>query len=300
MAEAVAENAAEKAASPVVDPLASARDRLASGFSFDDQQNDEGAGAEKETPEVPEKVEAKEAVEPTAAKQTPAPKEQVEPRPQVNDQWDKTLQRLQQATATFERASQRLEADPTPQNVKAAEKAKSRLDQLLEAKDDDIDPYAGLKVVAGEFKGHAQKIEREHGESRQALASLQAGQQALQEKLYRMEWAAQHPTLADKYDSIVEKVREKVKPIAEAGGGRIPQPVWDQIVAEKWEATVAEFESASTEPAAGSVPVATPIEKPRATQPVKSRSGAARKPVEDSNSRYQSALDKMWTNLRGS
>ena len=219
---------------------------------------------------------------------------QVEPdiEAQRRDLWDKELQAVQQRMAAHEQAMQRFAENPTPDNREKVEKAKSKIDELLEQSDDDIDPYAGVKTVAEETRVMRQELEQTRAQFQQFIQAQQQSSAQQAEQYAELKFAKAHPDLADKYGDLRQELVKQLKPIAVKGEGNIPPAVWDDIVAEKWSSIVSGAEAAAVPPKADVTPDEG-VPKPKGTSPVKTKSGGKKKPPKDSSASYAAALDSL-------
>jgi len=219
---------------------------------------------------------------------------QVEPdyEAQRRELWDKELQAVQQRMAAHEQAMQRFATDPTPENREKVEKAKSRIDELLEQPDDDLDPYKGVKTVAEETRRMQQELEQTRAQLQQFVQSQQQSVAKQAEQVAELKFAKAHPDLADRYGDLRQELVKRLKPIAVEGGGQIPDATWNRIVNTEWEGIVIDA-LASVAPPKADVTPEEKVEKPKGTTPVQTKSGGKKKPPKGSDASYKEALASL-------
>lgn len=260
----------------------------------------------------PEATEQPETEQPEATDEQPSeevsqgePESQPEKdqKPDLSQQWDKQLQRISQAAATFEKAAQAFNSNPSDEGRERAERAKSKLDELLEQSDIELDAVKGVRTMAGELKTLSEKATESSEQSEAKIGEVAKRQQRVEEQLFELRFRQTNPDIADRFDKLRETLAEQVKPIAEKGGGQIPEAVWNHIVETHWnqivEGAKKELESKRSESDKGADKEPAKAPKPRGTQPIQSKSGASRQSPKDQEARLEELLDRAYASYTG-
>lgn len=243
-----------------------------------DAEDDEPAEEVAEQPED----------EPTQPEQDDEPDGDVEAT--TEEPHDDLNERLRRAVETFENAANRLRNNPTPQNERAAAKAKSKLESLMDSDEADIDAPRALKDVASEVHDYKRQSGETLSQYEQRIQSMGHQLAQLSEQVYRQSLESEHPELKGKYDSIKKAALERVHNII--GDDPVPERVWERAWSSAWNT---EFQAAlgSAKPPSPPKAAASPTPKPKATQPIKSKAGNASKPPENSTQSREAALSML-------
>lgn len=229
----------------------------------------------------------------------PADEPQSDPQAEHKDLMDKEVQKLQQLRATYEREIAALQQAPTERQVERVEKAKTKLDKYLEST--DVDPYQGVADIAEEVMADRGKVE-------QLLQQFEAQARAAEERAIRQEaelaqmrFTVDYPELRGQYSAIQQKAHDS---LAEKLGTTI-----NTIDAESYVALVnAEFidiakreaeAAAAPAPPAPKPEIKDTAKKPKATNLVKSKSGAKVATPQDSDARGEELLQQLSQDMFG-
>ena len=254
-------------------------------------------GQESEPQPEPEMVE-QEVVEEAEPEQTELPggEEAVDsdPRPDKSDLIDKELQRIQQARATYEREIDKLQANPTEKQADRVEKAKGKLDSILEASVNDIDPYQGVSDVAGEVKADRDRVER-------LLQQQDADRKAYEERVARLEaqnaqmqFAMDYPDLRGRYNELAGKAHEA---LVESVGDEVyelPAHTYTKLANREFMRLVKEASgNVAASPEKEKKAISDTSKKPKAANIIKTKSGNSVKPPEDREAAAEKLLQQM-------
>lgn len=251
----------------------SALDRLPENLT--DAFSEEDAPEATEQPEQPEEA----PTEPTdgAADTPPAESGDVTDPPEEPDELHQrqiaAIERIERAAATYENAANRFRNNPTPENQRAAEKAKSRLQELHEADDLDLEPGKHIKTVASEFEGYQRQQGETQAQYDQRLAYLEQQNAYLIEQSVRRDFESQHPGL--KYDEVVQQARQRVDALLEGVQGQIDPVFYNRVAEREWRAVIDAAKAKVPAPAAPKPD--TPVKTPKHTQPIQSSSNSSQR-----------------------
>lgn len=209
------------------------------------------------------------------------------------NKWDKELQQAQQLNVAYEKLLEKHIANPTPETQKAVEKTKSKLDLIVEAKSEDVDPYSATQTVAKEVQSLQAARDKRDASSEETIALLREQIAATNDRQERLEFHQKNPAISNKYDDLVGELNKAVDDFRPAEGEVIPAKTWNAIVAREWKtivdganAKVAKAETKTEDK------VDETVKKPVATNPVKSKTGTRRKPPPDAKAK----LDELCKN----
>lgn len=184
---------------------------------------------------------------------------------------------IRKAAATFENAVNRFENTPSEQNKKAAEKAQSKLDVLLEMEDIDIQADGSAKAIrtiAEEVRTQSQSIS-DIADVLRSQREITTEQSALiSDANRRAEFDSNHESLHGKYDDIVARTRQSLIDDPPPGTGSLPEEAWDFFVNERFNAILqGELDSAQGETKGGKADIDNSgVRKPKRTSSIQSRS----------------------------
>lgn len=218
-------------------------------------------------------------------------------RPDTAAIMDRELQKVQQLRATLERQVQAAQQNPTAENIHKAEKTKSRLDAITEMSSDEIDPYKAVVDVAQEARLNQQRL-AELQESVKASGGA-TNQQLVQahQAIHELQFKVENPDLAGQYQAIqAAAIAEVDKAFGPPPADAPPAVVEmyrkaDSLAMQRAiEAERAKLHAESNETASATTPQ---VNKPVATNPVKSKSGKARQAVETEDQRTERLLSGL-------
>lgn len=249
---------------------------------------DEAVDDTADEPDEPVADAADEAVDETDEPDEPTPPA----KPATADLIDKELQQIQQLRATLARQVSAVQANPTPEAVRKVEATQSRLDAILEQRD-DVDPYKAALTLAEEGKAHEAKL-TELQDAVNNTSGLTAKQMAaVQGQMARIQFKLDHPTVADRYDEFARAAAAEVDAMLGEAASSAPPEVLSRLDNAAFmrlvEAAKAEAQ-AEPETAPAAEP---PRKKPVATNPVKTKSGASTKPADSIEAKEQRFLKEF-------
>lgn len=200
-----------------------------------------------------------------------------EPEPDFNaelrEQQHRLIEAQRKAAETWENAVNRFKNNPTDQNAAAAHKAKSKLDELLEQSDDDIDPYQATKVIGGEVKNLSEKLSDENIDRmvnervERKLREFQTVQ--VQHQQARSKFEQEHGVTFTDYEAAV---RQELAGI----DGKVSDEAWSTAVNAVTPYVIERLKSAKVTPK-DDPPPKTEVKKPIGTNPVKTKASAPNK-----------------------
>ena len=208
---------------------------------------------------------------------------------------------IRKAAATFENAANRLRNTPSDQNLMAAEKAKSKLDQILERDDtnDELSAMPGgqlVKTVAEQVQQQQSDLESVVTYIQRQAESNQADLATLQERQRRADFDSQFPDLTGRYDEMTQKTLTNLQQNPPPGAGSIPSGLWDYIVSNTFSQVVEDeiVRTASGKPTAqtgkSTGKSTASVKRPKATSSVKTKS----RNTSDTQPSESDALRELW------
>lgn len=206
----------------------------------------------------------------------------------IADQTDKALQKLQQLTATYEREMRKFAEKPTERQAERVEKAKSKLDAIIES-GADVDPYKGIVDVADELRvdrGRQEALLQEFEAHRRATEERQA---QLEAQNARLQFALEHPELKGRYQEFAQKAHEAVEEIFGESTYQLDPTVYLPLANREFARLVKEASgnvAADQKPAKASDSARTP----KAATVLKTKSGNSVKPPESREATYAKLL----------
>ena len=184
--------------------------------------------------------------------------------------WNKEAQRLQQESANYQRLIEKMIDNPTPAAQKAVDKQKSRLDQIVEAESEDVDPYSATQTVADEVRTMQADREKRQA-SREQLA-------ATNDRQDRMDFRQANPQIADQYDDLLVELSNAMDKFRPKDGDVVPHETWTNLVNEKWGIVV---EGATAKVVVAKTKTDDEVKTPVGTNPVRKTKGTRKKPAKD-------------------
>lgn len=174
-------------------------------LSEEQEEQEDGEEVESEEQEEPvegEEAEAGEAESDEDDGDEPEPKSQ---KPDTSDLMDKQLQQFQQLTATLEKKLSDLPDDgnPTERQVKAVEKAKSKIDKYLD--EADIDPYSAVPELTQEILSNKDASDSLLQEYEAKIQELEKRDMRREAEQAQIRFAVTYPELKGQYNTLVQK-----------------------------------------------------------------------------------------------
>src|SRR5690606_1995327 len=213
---------------------------------------------------------------------TPTPEETGEGEPEPENQPDTSVSdelvaKWERAIETMQQAANRALNNPTEQNVKAAEKAKSKVEKLIENEDLDLDPAKAIRDIASETLDYQKKSGETQKQYELRLEAYGKQIAALSEQLYRSQFATMYPDLAGRYDELKQQAFNDatVKQAYELAknGDANAQQLFQILWQEKWNQVVQKASATKAKPEGK-------VEKSaKGTSPLKSRAGQAQEVI---------------------
>jgi hypothetical protein len=265
-------------------------DELASRYFPADDEPDDTPGDDPE-----EQVDEAETDDAPGEEVDDTPETEPE-KPDLHELQAKELQRFQQLNATLEKQLADHEANPTPETQAKIEKTRSRLDDLIE-QGDEVDPYKATRTLAEEGKAQKELLTQlqEAVQNTAGASSQQVAQ--LQRQMHRLQFQIANPDLGERYDELMRQAAEEVDKVFGAPPANASPAVaamYEKADAAALARIVAEAKSkaeqADSQPATDTAP---PPKKPVATQPIKTKSGASKRPAKTPEQREAEWIAKF-------
>lgn len=177
------------------------------------------------------------------------------------------VEELRKTSATWQNAVNRFNNNPTEQNRQAAEKARTKLDELMDRDDLDLDGSA-IKTLAGELQSSQKQQGETFAQYEQRTAQLEQELASLREREVRREFEKQHPDL--NYDQLVQQVQQElasVQQMVASSTDPSTAQLYRELAAQKWQAAVQKASQSKAKPKTEKPA------KPKNTSPVKGNGG---------------------------
>lgn len=180
---------------------------------------------------------------------------------------------------TVVNALNRYNNNPTTQNQKGVEKAKSRLESMLESEDIDLEPTKAIRELVSEFQSREQREDETSAQYRRRMEQQDALINNLYSQVEQLRFENQYPELKGKYEELVNKTDRDMGD-ARQRIANTTDPVAIELYNKLWGERFAENVKAASSPAEKTPDKSTKsaVKKPKGTAPLKgagSRSGNA-------------------------
>ena len=222
----------------------------------------------------------------------PAP---VSDKPDTSAMMDKELQKIQQLRATLERDVAAAQANPTDEAISRVQKTKSRLDAIIESRE-NVDPYEAAVTLAEEGKAHEAKLAelQKTVDTTAGMSSQQVA--AMQSQMARLQFQIDHPSLASRYDEMAQAAAAEVDAVIGPLPANPSREMREMIARLDGAAFQRLIEAEESKSQAENVPATEappPRKKPVATSPIKNKSGKSSKPEETEEQRTERLLQGL-------
>lgn len=203
-----------------------------------------------------------------------------DPKPNKQDLIDKELQRIQQARATYEREIAALQKNPSEKQAERVEKARSRLDAILEA-GDNVDPYRAATDLANEVKIDRDRFERMNQQFEAYQREMDERQAQLEAQNARLNFALDYPELRGRYTEFVQKAQQSVEEqLGDAIGG-LTAEAYVRLANRELVRMAKEASGGGDKAKPKAEPIKDTAKKPKAATVLQTKSGNSVKPPVD-------------------